>query len=310
MAKISNELKVAITVIASLIVAVLGFRVMQDLPVFRQSHRIYAYFDRVDGLSSGNYIYLNGVKVGSVKEIELTNDDRVRVTMGFDLGIKINRGSVAILESSGLLDEKAIIIEKSNSKEQVTYGEYIEGRYEGGMMESLKEEGEMLSNNMSSSFNKLNVLLEQLNNVLTTENRGKVNRTLTNLEVTSNEVSLLLNNKRNELESSIDHLNSILATLDTLSTDNKEQLDTVLVRLDRSLQEFEQLSTNLSNTTDMLNTILQKIDDGDGTLGKLVNDPSIYNSYDSLAVELRTLIKNINENPGKYLKHMRLIEVF
>lgn len=310
MAKISNELKVALTVIVSLIVAFIGFRVMQDLPVFRQSHRVYAYFERVDGLSSGNYIYINGVKVGSVKEIQLANNDSVRVAMGFDLGVNIPKGSVARLESSGLLNEKAIVIYKGDSDEMVPYEGYIEGIYEGGIMESLTEEGEKLSTNVSSSFDKLNVLLEQLNKVLTEENRGKVNQTLSNLETTSNEISGLIERKRGELESSIDNLNSVLATLDTLSAGNKERVDTVMARLDRSLEEFERLSGDLSETSDRLNTILGKIDTGEGTLGKLVNDTSLYNHYDSLAVELKTLIKNINENPNKYLKHMRLIEVF
>jgi len=310
LAKISNELKVALTVIVSLIVAFIGFRVMQDLPIFRQSHRIYAYFERVDGLSSGNYIYINGVKVGSVKEIQLADNDSVRVAMGFDLGVSIPKGSVAVLESSGLLNEKAIVVRKGTSGEMVPYEGYIKGEYEGGMMETLAEEGEKLSRNVSSSFDKLSVMLEELNKVLTEENRGKINQTLANLENTSDEISGLVREKRDELDSSIGHINSILTTLDTLSLDNRERVDSVLAALDRSLDEFEQLSSELSATSGRLNTILQKIDTGEGTLGKLVNDSSLYNRYDSLAVELKTLIRNINENPNKYLKHMRLIEVF
>ena len=310
MVKISNELKVAITVIASLIVAFLGFRVMQDMPLFRQSQRIHAYFDRVDGLSAGNYVYINGVKVGSVKQIQLVSTDSVLVTMNFDLGVGIPRGSKAILESSGLLNEKAIIIERGNSDEQVPYDGYIEGVYEGGMMETLKDEGEKLSNNVSSSFDKLNIMLEELNNLLTEENRGKINRTLSNLENTSGEVSGLFESKREELESSIDHAHSILASLDSVATGNEEQIDTVLVRLDRSLAEVQKLSEEMATTSQRLNGILVKINSGEGTLGKLVNDSSLYHSYDSLAVELKSLIKNINDEPQKYLRHMRLIEVF
>ncbi|MFH5831414.1 MlaD family protein [Halalkalibaculum sp. DA384] len=310
MAKISNELKVAITIIASLVVAFLGFRVMQDMPVFRQSHKINAYFDRVDGLSAGNYVYINGVKVGSVKQIELAGGDSVLVGMTFDLGVDIPRGSVAVLESSGLLNEKAIIIQKGTSDELVPYDGYIKGRYEGGMMETLQNEGEKLSSNVSSSFNKLNTLLEQLNRTLTKENRGRIEQTLSNLESTSNNVSELVNGKRDELESSIDHANSILANIDTLTTDNREQIDSALVQMNSSLQEVELLSKELTETSNRLNTIMGKIENGDGTLGKLVNDPSLYNRYDSLAAEMKTLIEGINKDPQKYLKHMRLIEVF
>lgn len=310
MTKLSNELKVALTVVAAVVVAFLGFRVMQDLPVFRQSHKINAYFDRVDGLSAGNYVYINGVKVGSVKQISLAGNDSVLVGMTFNLGIDVPRGSVANLESSGLLNEKAIIIEKSNSDQMVPYDGYIEGRYEGGMMESLKNEGEKLSNNVSSSFNKLNTLLEELNRTLTEKNRNRIEQTLSNLEATSTDISQMVNSKRSELESSIEHANAILGNIDTLTTDNRETIDSALVRMNRSLKEVESLSKELNQTSNQLSSILTKIENGDGTLGKLVNDPSLYNRYDSLAVEMKTLLKGINENPKKYLKHMRLIEMF
>lgn len=310
MAKISNELKVAITIIASLAVGFLGFRVMQDMPIFRQSHKINAYFTRVDGLSAGNYVYINGVKVGSVKEIQLVNNDSVRVGMNFDLGVNIPKGSVAQLESSGLLNEKAIIIQKGNSDEKVPYEGYIEGRYVGGMMESLKEEGEKISGNVSSSFNKLNTLLEELNNTMTEDNRSKIEQTLTNLQATSGNVSRLIESKRQKLESSIDHANNTLANLDTLTSENRAQIDSALTNLNNSLHEVERLGKELNRTSTQLSSILEKVDRGDGTLGKLVNDPSLYHRYDSLAAEMKTLLEGINENPQKYLKHMRLIEVF
>ncbi|MDX1639408.1 MAG: MlaD family protein [Balneolaceae bacterium] len=310
MTKISNELKVAITIIASLLVAFLGFRVMQDMPVFRQSHKINAYFDRVDGLSVGNYVYINGVKVGSVKEIELVNSDSVLVSMSFDLGVDIPKGSVARLESSGLLDEKAIIVQKGRSAETVPYDGYIEGRYEGGMMETLSSEGQKLSGNISSSFDKLDTLLEELNTVLNDRNKRHVETTLSNLESTTGEVSRLIENKRSELEASINHANAVLANIDTLTTDNRTTIDSALVNMKNSLREVETLSREMTQTSSRLNTILDKIDSGEGTLGMLVNDPSLYHSVDSLAAEMKTLLRGINEEPGKYLKHMRLIEVF
>jgi len=83
-----------------------------------------------------------------------------------------------------------------------------------------------------------------------------------------------------------------------------------MVGLDKSLKQIERLSTELEQTGSKLNDILTKVNNGDGTLGKLVNNPSLYNNLDSLSAEMKTLIKNINEDPRKYLKHMRLIEVF
>jgi phospholipid/cholesterol/gamma-HCH transport system substrate-binding protein len=107
---------------------------MQDIPMFRQSHRVYATFQRVDGLNPGSYVYVNGVKVGSVKNVDLTRSDSVRIAMNIDLANKIPKGSVAILKPMDLLGSKAVIIEKSNRREYVKHGGEIEGDYIEGMM--------------------------------------------------------------------------------------------------------------------------------------------------------------------------------
>ncbi|HEX6983319.1 MAG TPA: MlaD family protein [Balneolaceae bacterium] len=310
MFKISNELKVALTILAAIAVGFLGYRLMSDLPVFRQSIVAYSYFHRADGLTPGNYIYINGVKVGSVKGMELTSGDSVKVTMGFDLGIEIPENSVAYLESSGLLGEKAIIVERGDAEETIEYGEVIKGVYRGGMMETLKQEGEQLSEDVSESFEQLNKLLAELNNLLDKEAKGKIQSTLTNLQKTTNEISILFKNKSQELQSSITHAQRFLANIDTLTMRNESRVDSALIRLNEASKQIEILSRNLNKTNTQLTQILAKINEGQGTLGKLVNDPTLYNNFESLSAELNTLIKNINENPGKYLKHMRLIEVF
>lgn len=308
--KINNELKVALTILVAIGVAFLGYRIMSDLPLFRQSTVVYSYFDRADGLTAGNIVYVNGVKVGSVKRLELSGDDSVRVTMNFDLGIAIPKNSVAYLESSGLLDEKAIIVERGDSPQNIQYGDYMQGEYRGGMMETLKQEGEALSEDVSASFEQLNQLLVQLNSMLTDETKGKVDTVLTNLESTTQEVSTIFRNKRSDLEMGIEHAQQFLANVDTVSMRNKSRVDSVLTGLDRSLDELEILSRDLNKTNAQLDQILTKINNGEGSLGKFVNDPSLYNNLDSLSYEMKSLIKNINENPSEYLKHMRLIEVF
>lgn len=308
--KISNELKVALTVLVAIVVAFLGYRIMGDLPLFRQSKIIQTYFERADGLTPGSYVYTNGVKIGSVKSMSLTGGDSVRVKMTFDLGVKIPKDSEAHLQSSGLLDEKAIVIQRGDSDEYLGHNDRITGYYEGGMLETFKKEGKELSEDVSQSFEKLNTLLEELNTTFDKENQTKVDKSLTNLQTATDEVATLLKRRRSELEQSISHARQFMANMDTMSTRNKARFDSVMIGLDRSISELEVLSRDLTKTNRQLQQILTKINNGQGSLGKLVNDPGLYNNLESLSGEMSTLIKNINENPRKYLKHMRLIEVF
>ncbi|MGD8426165.1 MAG: MlaD family protein [Balneolaceae bacterium] len=306
----SNEFKVALTILAALVMGFLGYRIMSDLPLFRQSLIVHTYFSRTDGLSPGNYIYINGVKVGSVKRMELSKGDSVEVTMSFDLGLELPKNSVASVESSGLLDEKAVVVERGDSPQNLQYGDYMKGVYNGGMLETLKREGRQLSEDVSESFGKLNTLLAQLNTMLNDTTKGRVDSVLQNLKSTSNNIAGIFHAKRSEIESAITHTRKFMANIDTVSMHNKSRVDSVMVGLDQSLNELHKLSRDLNKTNTQLNQILVKINNGEGSLGKMVNDPTLYNNLESLSGEMNTLIKNINENPRKYLKHMSLIRVF
>ncbi|MDZ7772512.1 MAG: MlaD family protein [Balneolaceae bacterium] len=310
MKNLSNELKVALTILLSVAVAFVGFRMMSDLPVFRNSMVLYSHFQKVDGLSSGNYVYINGVKVGSVKKIELDPDDSVRVSMNFNTGIEIPEGSVAYLESSGLLDEKVILIERGDRGNSIPNGGRIQGVYRGGMMETLANEGEKLSADVSQSFEKLNLFLEQANSAVDSTNRGRLRASLSHVETALHELSGLIENKRSDLERTVESASRFMASMDTIAADNSTEIDSLLRGMNRSVRELEALSSDLGETNRQLNTLLGRINSGEGTLGRLVNDPTLYDNLEQLSAELRTLVRNINEDPGRYLKHMRLIEVF
>ncbi len=306
----SNEIKVGITVILAIIAGYIGFRFMSDMPIFRQSHEITTTFERVDGLGTGNLVYMNGVKIGSVKNIQLTSDNLVRVTLSIELDVNIPDDSIAQLTSIGLIDGKAIVIQRGSSDQSIGYGEEIEGVYIDTMMETLAEKGQELGDDITESFTELNRFLMQLNRTLDEDSRETISQAINNIEVTTSTVSELLTSRQQELEQAIISANNMLAQLDTLMTDSRPHADTLMANLKESSEDLKKISKELDETVDHLNQILLKINDGDGTIGRLVNDPSLYENADSLSIELRNLIKGINENPGRYLRHMSLIEVF
>lgn len=310
MAKISNETKITLTIIVALVIAFFGYRLMKDLPFFRQSQIVYTHFPQVSGLNTGSYIFINGVKVGSIKQMKLVGRDSVQVTLGFNLNTHINRGSIAYVESSGLLGDKAITIEQGHSNEEVPNGGTIKGIYSGGMLEAFQESGAQLTNDASESFNKLNRTLTQLQEVVDKDNRQKIDNMLNNLQQTTSEISLLMQRKRSDLESTIEHANDFFGNLDTITTENESRIDSALAGLERSVNNIERISVELETTNTRLNSILIKIDEGKGSLGMMVNDPSLYKNLDSLSAELSTLIENINKDPARYLKGLKLIDIF
>ncbi len=308
--KFSSEIKVGITVLLAAIAAVIGFRFMSDVPIFRQTLQIETVFDRVDGLAVGSQVYIKGVKVGSVGNMQFTETDSVQVSMRLDVPNSIPRGSVALLTSLGLIEGKSIVIELGDSDERVGFGEKIEGIYVESMMEVLGSKGEELGEDVSASLGELNQFLRQLNKTLDDDTRVTLNESLESTANATRRIAGLLEGKENEISEAIDAASSMLVQLDSLATDSRPQIETLMASIQENVDDLENLRTELETTTTSLNGILQKIENGEGTIGKLVNDPAVYDNIDELTKELTKLIKGINENPGRYLRHMSLIEIF
>ncbi|MFO7847930.1 MAG: MlaD family protein [Balneolaceae bacterium] len=307
---ISSETKVGITVLLAAIAAVIGFRFMSDVPILSQSQKIEATFPRADGLASGSQVFVRGVKVGSVSRVELTSLDSVNVTMRLDVDRPLPKGSVAYLTSLGIIEGKSIVIELGDSEDDLEFGGRIEGVYVESMVESLGSKGQELSDDLSSTFTELNSFLEQLNSTLDDDARMSLNSTLQNTSRATQQVADMVEQKEDEVNLAINSGSTMLARLDTLTRDNRPRVDSLVASLERNINELEKIRTELEGASSGLNDIIEKINSGQGTVGKMVNDPQMYDNIEELTDELNKLVKGINEDPGRYLKHMKLIEIF
>lgn len=305
-----NEVKIGVTVLLAIIVAVVGFRFMRDVPIFRQTLEVSAVFERGDGINRGSLVNLKGVKVGSVSRIQLTQDNQVRITMQLNEDLKLPENSVANLTSLGIVEGKSIVIEMGDSENNVEYGGEIEGNYIEGVAEVLGSKGEQLAGDVSESLSELNSFLRQLNSTLDDDTRMTVDQTLRNADSAMKTISETLTQNQQEIDSAISAASKTMMQLDTLTTNNRPRVDSLMVSLEENINELSKVRVQLEEASTSLNEILDKINRGEGTVGKLVNDPSLYENMDQLSKELNELVKGINEDPGRYLKHMDIIELF
>jgi phospholipid/cholesterol/gamma-HCH transport system substrate-binding protein len=119
-----------------------------------------------------------------------------------------------------------------------------------------------------------------------------------------------LNKRRSEIDKAILHLESITANTSAITTDNKKKIDAIITNLEKASGEIDVMTKNIAALSAEMNTLLKKINKGEGTLGKLANDPSLYNHMDSTLVNLNALIKDLKANPKKYTKDLKLVRMF
>ncbi len=308
---LSNEFKIGFIVILAAFVTWVGFRIMQDNPLLSLDTEVEMIVDRVDGLNAGSLVYLRGVKIGSVRSVSLTESDSIRVVMSLDNGRQLPQGSVGVITATSLVDSKGIHIRAGSSPDLIPSGGRIEGVYAISVLESVTaEDTQSLTQGASGAFEGIQGASQGLAGLLNDTTQASFQASIQNVERSTEELAAILEGKKSDVDATIESARSLMAQLDTLATDNRDQVQTTMTQLEATLQELESTSQELNEAVITLNSILTKMDQGEGSLGLMLNDPSLYQELDSLSAELKTLTRGVNEDPKRYLRHLRLFRLF
>lgn len=310
MAKFSNELKIGLVVLFAIFIGYMGFRIMKDEPIFSQVNVLYTKFDTVEGLIRGSNVYLNGFKIGTVREMQyLVQEDSALITLNITEDIQLPKGSMAQLASPDFLGSSTIRIIKSNSSESLEWGSYLKGIQKEGLLNTFTDRGTAISDSVAVTITLLNEKLRALD-FLNQQSSNDIGSALSNVKQTSDYLLEAVTSNSDELTDMIGSAKRSLETIENISDSSRASIEQSIKNLELLSVEMSQLTRELSATSTTLNSVLEKMDRGEGSLGLLLNDPSLYENVDSLSYNLNELIKGIKEDPKRYLKHLRLLELF
>lgn len=310
MAKFSNELKIGLVVLFAIFIGYMGFRIMKDEPIFSQVNVLYTKFDTVEGLIRGSNVYLNGFKIGTVREMQyLVQEDSALITLNITEDIQLPKGSMAQLASPDFLGSSTIRIIKSNSSESLEWGSYLKGIQKEGLLNTFTDRGTAISDSVTVTITLLNEKLRALD-FLNQQSSNDIGSALSNVKQTSDYLLEAVTSNSDELSEMIGSAKRSLETIENISDSSRASIEQSIKNLEVLSVEMSQLTRELSATSTTLNSVLEKMDRGEGSLGLLLNDPSLYENVDSLSYNLNELIKGIKEDPKRYLKHLRLLELF
>ena len=273
--KLRREFKVGVFAVIVIAVAWWGIKWLGGQNVLLTSNIYYVYYDNVSGLQESSRVKLRGVEVGNVRDITLEND-RVKVEIAvesqYEEMIPVN--SVAEMGSAGLMGGVEIVIIQGDAAEFMEDGATFEGRVKADMIGTLADKGAELMDGLNTTVGGVNALLE--------DNAQKISTLVSNLESMSASIDGIMSASSANIKSSISNLNSFTATL----SENTGRIESMLANLDSFTGELAeaQLVEQLTTTVNDLNTVLATIQSGEGSVGKLVNDPELYDSLSYLRI--------------------------
>jgi len=288
--KINRELQIGLLVIVTIAILYFGINYLKGINIFNPTNYFYAKFERVDGLVASSPVTIRGYKIGSVKSINYNyNDpkDGVVVVLQVDDQLRVPVGSKAVLQSE-LLGGASISLDLQSDIPGVFYkkGDTIPSVINGGIMDAVTAE---IMPRVQNIIPQLDSLIYSLRMI--TENNsiekslGNIQRMTANLE--SSSISLNTMMKKD--------LPVILNNVNTITTDFSK------VGQNLSRVDFHATMQSLNHTLSNLQMISDKVNNGEGSIGLLINDKSLYNNLNSTMESANNLLLDLKSNPKRYV---------
>ena len=294
--KLTREIKTAVLVISSILLFYWGYNFLKGKNLFDTSKKIYVVYDSVEGLEPSSSVKLKGVTVGRVNSYNFLENKKVLVELSITSSYPISKTSVAELVGSSPLGGKEIIILPNDTDSSIVEsGDYLKSSTKLGLTDALAEQMVPLKDKIEKLLDNANVLFAGVNDVLDDKAKSdlknslsELNKTMTEFSGASKSINQLLANNKNKLDETFTNLDKTTANFakisDSLSSAN-----------------FGQTVKSLEKTLANVDKLLADMEQGKGTMGKLMKDEAMYNNFTKASSELELLLQDLRLNPTRYI---------
>lgn len=295
--KFSKELKIGVFVVTVLTASFFLINYLRGKDIYNKEIEISARYADVEGLVSSAPVYIRGYKAGKVTDVVYdSSSDDFKVTCSIIKEFLIPSDSKMMIYGVDIMGGKGIRIDLGTSSEMVTDGAVLTSSSEPSLLDGLASGVAPLMDKVGRTLDSLNVTLASVNRILSD---GNITRTLAHMERTMASVSAIAS----DLEGKSDELNAFVENLAVLSSkfvSISDKADTLMSDVSETLSGIN--ADDLREVVSSFRSLLENINDPDGTIGRLLTDDSVYDSVDALLNDVDTLVRKIQENPKKYIK--------
>jgi phospholipid/cholesterol/gamma-HCH transport system substrate-binding protein len=312
--KISKEFKIGIVVTFAIGLFIWGFNFLKGSDLLSHKYELYAVYPKIDGLIEANPLLVRGYKVGQIYKISLLQgkngqDGGVLVKFLLTEDVQIPKHSVAKAISSDLLGSKAVEIVFSNSTEYVSSGDTLIAETEEGLKTSVSKQLAPLQQKIEgllSSVDSVMTVVQVVLNDKTRENLSKsfesIKKAIQSLEQTAYKMDDLVASEKAKISSILSKLNGLAGLLEK----NTGKIDNIIgnfSNLSDSLAKSNLKSAinEADKTLAELNKLVAQINSGQGTIGKLAKNDSLYNNLNKASEDLDKLMQDLRINPKRYI---------
>lgn len=301
--KISREIKTAVLVISGIFLFIYLYTYLKGEDLFSKTETYYTLFD-YNALSMSSPVTVKGNNVGKISEIKYDFDTgKTRVAFTVDPKLKFSKNSIIRLYETGLMGGNALAIVNANDGSLAEPGDILTSEVQPGLITSLKNNFTGISSDLDSTIRSADTLFVNLNKVIRDTSEEGLKQTVAELNATLKSFKSLAI----ALEAVVKANDSKISS--TLESFTKTSENISLLSNDIKDIELSKTIASLDNTLLAMNTLLGDIQQGKGSMGKLINDESLYNNLEGATKEMEELLRDIKLHPKRYFRILSRKEI-
>lgn len=305
MKTMSNELKVGLIALATIVAFIWLFNFLKGKNLFSPTYSYYVIYNEVNGLTETNPVEINGYRAGVVQTIEFIDDysGRLLVKLSVDKDYTLPENTVAEITPASLIAGMKIRLIFGNGPGSYVHGDTIQGRVETSILKRAEDELIPLKDKISQLLLNLDSVLTGINDILSPEFTANVRKTMANLENTTSAVDKIVSDRDAGLPAMVADLSKFSSML----SENSEAMGNTIQNLkliSDSIAAADLYSTvlNLKATLEQTSELMEGLNQGKGTAGQVLTNDSLYVNLNSSIKSLDLLLQDLKANPKRYVR--------
>ncbi|WP_346883848.1 MlaD family protein [uncultured Algibacter sp.] len=301
--QITKEVKLGALVLAGIILFIFGFNYLKGESFFDSNNIYHTQFD-YNALTTSSLVMVKGNPVGKVKAITYDyKTGKTKVSFSVNKELKFSKNSLVRLFETSLMGGNAIAVILADDGQIAKSGDVLKSEVEVGLVSNLSKNFSGISTELNSTLKSTDTLLTSLNMIVNDDSDKGLKQTIKELNVTLKSFKNTSNSVNGLVAKNDRSITTILENFKNTSND--------LASLSAELKKSNVGNTveTLNKTLSKLNNVLSKIEKGEGSIGKMLNDDALYNNIEGATKEMEALLKDIKLHPKRYFRILSKKEI-
>jgi phospholipid/cholesterol/gamma-HCH transport system substrate-binding protein len=302
--KVSNETKIGALTAIAITLLILGFNFLKGKNLIEKKATMFISFTKVNGLNMADMIKINGLKVGGIEDMQETDPNLSGIVVAFHLTRAINIPDDTYAQVvTNPLGASYIELVMGKSKNFIKDGDTLKSIETKGLIQDVQDQLAPTIDNLNKTLATLEETVKRVGNVFDEDAKQNIGKTLKELAIATDQINNMLAPGKGSIAKSVDNVADISGNIKK-NNDSINMIIGNLTKLSRDLSTAEIGATvkSLETAAANLSLILNGINEGKGSLGKLTKDDALYKNLTSTSNSLNILLQDLRLNPKRYVQ--------